>query len=141
PRVLKMMGQDYRAFRFLAITNERGAPVVAVIAQSIISLIYILTNSFEAILLYASFAMGLTTSLTVAGVIVMRIREPELARPYKAWGYPLSPIVFLLVNAWTLWFLMLDKPEESAWGMLTILSGVGFYFLGKRSNQASATNS
>ena len=92
PRVLQVIGQDFRAFRVLAKTNVHDVPYVAIAVQSLVTLIFILTASFESILVFAGFTLGLNTFFTVLGVFVLRRRRPELARPYRVPLYPLPPL-------------------------------------------------
>jgi APA family basic amino acid/polyamine antiporter len=66
----------------------------------------LLTASFEALLSYIGLTLSLVAALTVAGVIVLRVREPNLPRPYRTWGYPLSPLIFLALEGWMVYFLV-----------------------------------
>ena len=83
-------------------------------------------------LLYAGFILSLFTFLTVLGLFVLRLRRPELPRPYRAWGYPVTPLIFLALSGWTLLFILRDKPLESLYGLATLAVGAGVYFLGHR---------
>ena len=129
PRVLQMIGEDFSVFKFLGKTNKNSIPANAIYIQSAISLVFILTGTFESILIYSGFTMGLNTFLAVLGLFILRIRKPELARPYKTWGYPITPIIFLSLTGWTLVYLLIDKPNESLLGLLTVAAGVLVYFL------------
>lgn len=129
PRVLQMIGEDFSVFKFLGKTNKNSIPANAIYIQSAISLVFILTGTFESILIYSGFTMGLNTFLAVLGLFILRIRKPELARPYKTWGYPITPIIFLSLTGWTLVYLLIDKPNESLLGLLTVAVGVLVYFL------------
>jgi APA family basic amino acid/polyamine antiporter len=81
------------------------------------------------VLLYAGFTLNLITALTVAAVFVLRRSEPGIERPYRTWGYPWPPIIFLLLSGWSLVFMMIDRPQESIAGLLTLSSGLVIYFL------------
>ena len=100
--------------------------------QTALTLLFIFTATFEQVLLYAGFVLNLFTFLTVLGLFVLRRREPDLPRPYHAWGYPLTPLLFLALSAWTLWFIVHDKPTESLYGLLTVLAGLVPYALSRR---------
>ena len=95
PRVLHVIGEDYPFFRRLSHTNRDGIPAVAILTQAGLTLAFIFTASFETILVFAGFTLGLNSLLTVAGVFVLRVREPEAERPYRVWGYPFTPLVYL----------------------------------------------
>jgi len=65
----------------------------------------------------------------VLGVIVLRLRRPDLPRPYRTWGYPITPLIFLAISLWMLFFQLRDKPMESIAGLVTIALGLPLYFL------------
>ncbi|MFQ5651889.1 MAG: amino acid permease [bacterium] len=132
PRITQVMGEDYRALRILGKRAENGLPVNSFLFQLIIMLMLIYTSSFEQVMVYAGFTLNLVTTLTVAGVFVLRARAPHLPRPYKTWGYPFTPILFLVMSVWTLAFVMVDKPRESAIGLALVVLGLGVYFIDRR---------
>ena len=63
---------------------------------------------------------------------MLRWRRPELPRPYRAWGYPFTPLLFLALSAWTLVFIIRDKPQESLYGLATVASGLLIYFAARK---------
>ncbi|WP_375435310.1 APC family permease [uncultured Hymenobacter sp.] len=132
PRVVQVMGEDLPSLSGLAKLSARGIPVRATLFQTALTLLFIITSTFEQVLLYAGFVLSLFTFLTVLGLFVLRVRQPELLRPYRAWGYPLTPLLFLLLNGWTLWFIVHDKPMESLYGLLTVFVGLLVYFVSLR---------
>jgi APA family basic amino acid/polyamine antiporter len=127
PRITQAMGEDLPALRWLAYTSEREIPVVSVLFQATVALLFIYTSTFEQVLIYAGFTLTLITSLTVAGVFVLRVREPELNRPYRTWGYPVTPAIFLLLNTWILVYVFIDKPTESLVGLGIVAIGAALY--------------
>ncbi len=127
PRIVQTMGEDLPALRFLARRSPAGIPVRALLLQTVLTLVFILVTSFQNVLVYAGFMLNLFTFLTVLGVFVLRIRRPDLPRPYRAWGYPFTPLLFLGLSGWTLVFILLDKPTESLYGLLTLAIGLGVY--------------
>ena len=72
---------------------------------------------------YAGFTLSLFSSLAVSCVIVLRIRRPELERPFRAWGYPVTPLLFLGVSGWMMYWAMRGRPFESVLALLTVLLG------------------
>jgi len=128
PRIPFVMAEDYPVSRALLKRNRRGSPFVAVALQSAIALVLVLSGTFEAILTYIGFALSLCTCLTVAGIFVVRAREPEQPASYRCWGYPVTPILFLALNLWMLVFILWQRPVASTLGLLTICSGVPLYF-------------
>ena len=127
PRVLHVIGEDHPAFGFLAKRTPAGIPRVAILTQAALSLLFILSASFEAILVFSGFTLGLNSLLAVAGIFVLRMREPELERPYRAWGYPVTPIVYLALTSWTLVYILLDRPSQGWMGLALIAAGLVFY--------------
>jgi APA family basic amino acid/polyamine antiporter len=114
PRIWKVMGDDYVLFRPAARTNHQGIPIVAFWLQAVIALIMVLTATFEAILVYAGFILSVFNILAVFGVFLLRQRHPKGERPYKAFGYPVTPMVFVLVSTWMVLYGVVERPVESA---------------------------
>lgn len=129
PRIVQVMGEDFPLLRKLSVRNGKGIPVNAILVQSAITLAYIYTATFQQVLLYAGFTLNLITAVTVAGVFVLRRSEPGIERPYRTWGYPWTPIVFLLLSGWSLTFMLIDRPQESLAGLLTLSAGLAIYLL------------
>ncbi|GAB2964521.1 amino acid permease [Hymenobacter coalescens] len=127
PRIIQTMGEDLPALRWLARRSRRGLPVRATLFQALLTLLFIVSGTFEQVLVYAGFVLNLFTFLTVLGLFVLRYRQPELARPYRTWGYPFTPLLFLALNGWTLVFLLRDQPLQSLLGLGTVLSGLVIY--------------
>ncbi|OWP61852.1 amino acid permease [Hymenobacter amundsenii] len=131
PRIVQVMGEDLPALRFLAKRSAAGVPVRALLFQLVLTLVFVIESSFAQVVVYAGFILNLFTFLTVLGLFVLRVRQPELARPYRAWGYPFTPLLFLLLNGWTLWFIARDKPTETLYGLATLLAGLLVYGLSR----------
>ncbi|MGD0783613.1 MAG: amino acid permease, partial [Candidatus Aminicenantales bacterium] len=123
PRVSKVLGEDYYLFRGLARHSKKGVPALAVFIQGAISVLYILTSTFEQVIVFVGFTLNLFTFMTVLGVMVMRKKRPDLPRPYRTVGYPVVPAVFLAVQFWIMIYGLLYRPKES-------LAGVGITALG-----------
>ena len=131
PRVTQAMGEDAPALRWLAATNDNGVPVNSVLFQMALALAFIYTSTFEQVLIYAGFTLTVSMMLTVAGVFLLRWTRPGTDRPYTTWGYPITPLIFLGLNAWVLVYVFLDRPVESLVGLGVIGTGALLY-LGSR---------
>jgi len=129
PRVTQTMGRDLRLFGFLSQTSSRGAPVAAIVLQSSVAIFLTLTATFNAVLTYVGFTLALFSSLAVLGVIVLRVKNPQAHRPFKTWGYPVTPAVFLALYGWMIVYLFVERPLPSCFGLLTVASGLVFYKL------------
>lgn len=119
-RVYEAIGSDHRALGFLARRTSRGAPAVAVALQAALALAMIATSSFGALLAYIGFTLSVVAGLTVLGVVVLRLREPGLARPYRTWGYPVTPLLFVALSAWMVGHSLAGRPLSSLAGLATI---------------------
>jgi APA family basic amino acid/polyamine antiporter len=131
PRVTQVMGEDYKILSFLAERSKRGTPVYAILLQFSISFFMILTSTFENVLTYAGFTLNLFTFLTVLGVFVHRIKFKSAERPYKTWGYPFVPLIYLTVILLTLIYLIVSRPYESIMGFITLFSGIIIFWLNR----------
>jgi APA family basic amino acid/polyamine antiporter len=129
PRVTATMGEDTRVLRPFSIVNTGGIPIYATLAQTAIAAFMLATGSFKSVLTYVQFTITLCSALVVIGVFVLRVREPNLPRPVRAWGYPVTPAIFLIVNGWMLWHVFAQNPKESLAGLGTILSGLVVFYL------------
>lgn len=127
PRISMTMGEDMPVLKALGKKSSRGIPVNAILFQMVVTLIFIYTSTFEQLLIYASFMLTLFTTLTVLGVIVLRFTQPTLIRPYRTWGYPLTPIIYLLLNTWIMVYVFIDKTQESLIGIGIALMGLVVY--------------
>jgi APA family basic amino acid/polyamine antiporter len=132
PRVTKTIGEDFPMFKKVTAVNAGGAPYIAIILQTIISIILIFTGSFNSVLAYIGFTLSLSTCLTVFGIFIVRKRKINPEKEYHCWGYPVTPILFLLFNIWMLGFLLREGSTrlEAVYGLLTVAAGIPFYYIG-----------
>ena len=103
-------------------------PAVAIVFQLLVSNLLLLTQSFEAVLDFIQFSLAFCSFFTVLGVIKMRITHPNLLRPYRAWGYPLTPLVFLTVTLFVMYYLIVSRPLQSLGGVAMMLAGLVIYY-------------
>ena len=123
PRVLQVIGEDFTILKFLSKTTEDKIPTTAIYTQSLIAMIFIITSSFESILIFAGFTLALNSFATVLGVFVLRIKQPNLVRPYKTFAFPIPPLIYLSLTAWTLYFVIVNRPLEGLFSLAIIISG------------------
>ncbi len=129
PRVTQAMSEDMKVLSFLSRTNGRGSPIYAIVLQSSVAIFLTLTSTFNSVLTYVGFTLALFSSLSVLGVILLRLKEPERARPFKTWGYPVTPVIFLALYGWMIIFLFVQRPLPSFFGLLTVAAGLLVYKL------------
>lgn len=129
PRVAMTMGEDFPALRIFARRSASGAPRAAILFHASVATALLFTQSFEAVLDFIQFGLLCCSFLAVLGVIKLRITHPDLPRPYRAWGYPITPLIFLAVMAFILYYLAVSRPVQSISGFVIMLSGLLVYAL------------
>ena len=127
PRVMMTMGEDIPALRIFARKSANGAPAYAILFQLAVAGLLLFTRSFEAVLDFIQFSLLFCSFFTVLGVIKLRITRPVLPRPYRARGYPVTPVVFLLVTGFMMYHLLIERPLQAFLGMLIMISGLLIY--------------
>jgi len=127
PRVTMVMGEDFRLLSAFARKTRSGVPAVAILFQLAVVTLLLLTQSFESIVEFIQFSLTISSFLTVLGVIVLRYTQPALPRPYRVWGYPLTPLLFLAVSLFMMINLLIERPAQSLAGVGMMLSGLLIY--------------
>jgi APA family basic amino acid/polyamine antiporter len=132
PRVLQVIGEDFSIFRFLGAQNKSGVPAVAIICLGFLSVGFILTSTFESVLVFSGFILGVNTLFAVFGVFVIRWRKLNIEGAYRTFGYPVTPIIYLAITLWTLVYILINRPEEGWAGIAMIVSGLVLYFMSRK---------
>jgi len=127
PRVTMTMGEDIKILRFFSRKSKNDVPATAIVFQLIVASLLLLTQSFEAVLDFIQFSLTLCSFLTVLGMMKLRYTNPSLPRAYRAWGYPFTPIIFLAVNAFIMFYLVTNRPLQSLAGFAMMLLGLAIY--------------
>jgi APA family basic amino acid/polyamine antiporter len=138
PRVTMVMGEDFRLLSAFARKTRSGVPAIAVLFQLAVVSLLLLTQSFQSIVEFIQFSLTISSFLTVLGVIVLRYTQPELPRPYRVWGYPLTPLLFLGVSLFMMINLLLERPVQSLAGVAMMLSGLLLYGISLRHPRSDA---
>jgi APA family basic amino acid/polyamine antiporter len=139
PRVTMTMGEDISPLRFFARTTQTGVPRVAIVFQLAVTTVLLLTQTFEAVLDFIQFSLTACSFLAVLGVIILRREQPLLPRPYRVWAYPLTPVLFLSVTAFMMYYLITQRPMQSLAGLLMMLAGLSIYAISLRRTPLPAT--
>jgi APA family basic amino acid/polyamine antiporter len=132
PRISKVIGEDYYLFRWLGRSSRKDIPAIAIAVQGLLSIFYILTSTFEQVIVFIGFTLNLFTFMTVLGVMITRRKRPDAPRPYKTLGYPVVPILFLLIHVWILVYGVRYRPKESLAGLGITALGLAIYHLDKK---------
>jgi APA family basic amino acid/polyamine antiporter len=127
PRVYFSMAKDGLFFRFAASVHPRyKVPTKSILLQGGIAIIMALFGTFDQILTYMGFSLGLFPILAVAGVF--KLRRSKI-HPYKSPGYPAAPLFYILCGTIILILAYFERPVESSIAVLTVLVGIPVYFL------------
>jgi len=121
---------------FATIHPKFKTPVNSLLGQGMWSCFLVLTGSYDQLITYVVFVSWLFYAMSAAGVIVLRRREPGRERPYRAWGYPWTPIVFILFAVYLVVSSVVANPRDSIFGMLLAGSGIPLYFWWKKKKPA-----
>jgi APA family basic amino acid/polyamine antiporter len=136
PRVTMTMGEDMPVLRLFARRSKHGVPAVAIVFQLLVANLLLLTRSFEAVLDFIQFSLAFCSFFTVLGVIKMRITHPNLLRPYRTWCYPVTPLVFLTVTLFVMYYLAVNRPLQSLGGLAIMLAGLAIYYMSRLLSKA-----
>ncbi|WP_445430417.1 APC family permease [Chryseobacterium indoltheticum] len=135
-RVFQTMAKDGLFFKSAVNNNKNQVPGNALWMQGVWASILCLSGQYGNLLDMISFVIVLFYMITVFGVIYLRIKQPNLERPYKTWLYPVTPIVYLLIGT-TFCVLLLIYKQQYTWpGFLIVLLGLPVYYLINRNKKA-----
>jgi APA family basic amino acid/polyamine antiporter len=139
PRVIKLVSSDFSQLSFFEKVNNSNIPVRAIFLQSFISILLLVTSSFEFIVTSMGFILSVFTSLTAISVIVLRKKYPDVKREVAVPFYPITPILFFVFNIFIIFYLILNKPMEviSSFGFLLV--GLILYHFVSRKNKNMRT--
>jgi APA family basic amino acid/polyamine antiporter len=112
--------------------NDKQVPSNSLIYQCIWSSVLVLSGSFDQLTDMMIFAVFVYYGATAVGVFILRRKMPDAQRPYKVWGYPFVPAIFILFSAALFLNTFLTRPREAAIGVVLMLSGVPMYFWFKK---------
>lgn len=142
PRVYFAMARDGLFFKKIAECHPRFlTPHVSIIAISVWSIFLTLTGTFKQLFTYVIFGEWIFFGLTVAAVIVLRRKRPDLERPYKTWGYPVTPALFVLAALYVAFSSLLSAFRNAMFGLGIICLGIPAYLYWRRRNSRSGAAS
>jgi APA family basic amino acid/polyamine antiporter len=135
PRVYFAMARDGLFFRRAAQVHPRyRTPAVAIVAQAVWSSVLVLTAQADTLLTYTGFAIILFSGVAVVALFVLRARQPDAERPFRAWGYPIVPGAYVVASALILMNGLYTAPGPTGAGALVILCGIPIYLWCARGN-------
>jgi amino acid transporter len=127
-RIPYAMAREGRFFSWAGRVHPRlGTPVPALLAQGVVAVAMALTGTYEELFTYVVFASWVFYALGAAALLRLRRTRPDLPRPYRVWGYPLAPLVFIGFAAWLVGSAVVETPREAAVGVLIVAAGLPGY--------------
>ena len=135
-RVYYTMAQDGLFFKQAATLNKNAVPQWALWSQAVVAALLCLSGRYGELLDMVSFVVVIFYVLTIIGIFILRKKKPEHERPYKAFGYPILPLIYVLMGTSFCILLVMFKPEYTWPGLIITLLGVPLYFVAVRSSKA-----
>lgn len=137
-RVYYTMSQDGLFFKKAGVLNANAVPQWALWSQTIVASLLCLSGRYGQLLDMVSFIVVIFYVLTILGVFILRRKRPEMERPYKAFGYPILPLLYIFMGLSFCVLLIIFKPEYTWPGLIITLLGVPLYFIAVRSRKSVA---
>ena len=128
-RLYYVMAQDNLFFSAVGTLNRRSVPATGLIVQGLWSTLLVFSGTYNELLDYVIFAVLVFYVLTVSGLFILRRKRPDAERPYKAFGYPVLPALYVLLCAVIMIDLLIVKPKLTWPGLIIVLTGIPVYFL------------
>jgi basic amino acid/polyamine antiporter, APA family len=128
-RVYYTMAKDGLFFKNAGTLNRNAVPQWALWAQCVVAAILCLSGGYGNLLDMISFVVVIFYVLTILGIFILRRHRPDIERPYKAFGYPLLPALYILMGTAFCILLLIFKTKYAAWGLVITLAGIPLYYL------------
>jgi APA family basic amino acid/polyamine antiporter len=135
-RVYYTMAKDGLFFKQAGELNQASVPQKALWMQGVLASVWCLSGRYGDLLDMISFVVVLFYMLTIAGIFILRKKQPNMARPYKAFGYPLLPFIYMLMGTAFCMLLIVYKPQYTWPGFIITLLGIPLYYLALRNKQS-----
>jgi len=135
PRVYYAMAKDGLFFKKVGSLNSKGVPAFALIVQGAWSVVLCLSGTYGNLLDYVIFAVLLFFTLTILAIFILRKKRPDIPRPYKAFGYPVIPGLYILTTLAIMVILLIYKPNYTFPGLGIVLLGIPVFYLWRKFNK------
>jgi APA family basic amino acid/polyamine antiporter len=138
PRVYYAMARDGLFFKKVAEINKKGVPGFAIAIQGVWAVLLCLSGTYSNLLDYVIFAVLIFFTLTILAIFVLRVKKPDIPRPYKAFGYPVIPAIYILTTTFIMIILLIYKPNYTFPGLIIVILGIPVFYLWKKFSRNSA---
>jgi APA family basic amino acid/polyamine antiporter len=134
-RVYYAMAKDNLFFKSAGTLNKNAVPAAGLKVQAVWASLLCLSGTYSNLLDYVVFAVLIFYVLTIAGIFVLRRKLPNVERPYKTFGYPIVPIIYMAAASLVMFVLLFYKPNYTWPGLIIVILGVPVYYFWKRWGQ------
>jgi len=135
PRVYYAMAKDGLFFKKAGELNKNGVPGFAIVVQGIWAILLCLSGTYGNLLDYVIFAVLIFFTLTILAIFILRVKRPDIPRPYKAFGYPVIPSIYILVTVTIMVILLIYKPDFTFPGLGIVILGIPVFYLWRKYNK------
>jgi APA family basic amino acid/polyamine antiporter len=132
PRVYYAMARDGLFFKKVGEINKKGVPGFAIIVQGIWSVLLCLSGTYSNLLDYVIFAVLIFFALTILAIFILRVKRPDIPRPYKAFGYPVIPAIYIFTTTFIMIILLIYKPNYTFPGLIIVLLGIPVFYIWRK---------
>jgi APA family basic amino acid/polyamine antiporter len=139
-RVYYTMAKDGLFFKKAAILNKAGVPAWALWIQCLWTSLLCLTGKYGDLLDFVMIIVIIFYILTIYGIFILRRKQPDAERPYKAFGYPVLPFLYIILAGALCVGLLITRFSTCGWGVLIMLLGIPIYYLSKPAEEISIPN-
>jgi APA family basic amino acid/polyamine antiporter len=135
PRVYYAMARDGLFFRKVGELNKKGVPGFSIVVQGIWSIILCLSGTYSDLLDYVVIAALIFYTITILAIFILRVKRPDIERPYKAFGYPVIPIIYIMTTVTIMVILLIYKPDYTFPGIGLVILGIPVFFIWRKYNK------
>jgi APA family basic amino acid/polyamine antiporter len=126
------MAKDNHFFKSAGTLNKNSVPAAGLKVQAVWASLLCLSGTYSNLLDYVVFAVLIFYVLTIAGIFVLRHKRPDAERPYKTFGYPVVPVIYMLAASLVMIVLLIYKPNYTWPGLIIVIMGVPVYYIWKQ---------
>ncbi|TLY40219.1 MAG: amino acid permease, partial [Nitrospirae bacterium] len=137
-RIYFAMARDHVFFSSVGALNRHRSPALALLVQGAWASVLCLSGTYGQLLDFLIFSVLLFYILTIGGIFVLRRTRPGMARPYKTWGYPVLPVVYIVMALFIEIQLLRYKPQYTWPGLILVLLGMPVYWVWKKATEKRA---
>jgi APA family basic amino acid/polyamine antiporter len=140
PRVYYAMAKDGLFFSKVGEINKNGVPGFSIVIQGVWSVLLCMSGTYGNLLDYVIFAVLIFFTLTILAIFILRVKRPDIPRPYKTFGYPVIPAIYILTTVAIMVILLIYKPNYTFPGLGIVILGIPVFYLWRKYNKNPLKN-